>query len=347
VAFCTAHVPRGIDFTDDPLLQARNFSYLDTQLTRLGGPNFDQIPINRPHSPCTPPSATGSVSRRRRGHRGVHPQLAGRWLPLCRWSQGVRPRPAPVSGGPRVRARAASFDDHYSQATLFWQSMSQPERDHIVGAFSFELGQCLSEEVKDRVLINLANVDPELVKRVAANLGKKAPRGKPTSRGHSRSPALSLTPTAPLPVIGRVVGVLAADNVDSAGVEALTKSLVAAGVDVKVIAPHGGTIAGTSGRVTVDKSSMTTQSVEYDALVVAGGSGADTVGGDPYAALNLGEAFRQAKTIGAWGDGRRVLEQCNIDDDASGVVTAEKASRSFAAELIEAIGWHRHWSRDA
>jgi catalase len=87
--------------------------------------------------------------------------------------------------------------------------------------------------------------------------------------------------------------------------------------------------------------------VEYDALVVAGGSGADTVGVDPYAALNLGEAFRHAKTIGAWGDGRLALEKCNIDDDAAGVVTAEKASRSFAAELIDAIGWHRHWSRDA
>ena len=149
VAFCTAHVPRGIDFTDDPLLQARNFSYLDTQLTRLGGPNFDQLPDQpAPLAGQHHPAGRLRPAGRRRGRRGLQPQLARRRLPVPGRGGGLRARPPRRSTGPRVRARAQSFSDHYSQATLFWKSMSAPEQDHIVGAFSFELGKCLDDEVK-------------------------------------------------------------------------------------------------------------------------------------------------------------------------------------------------------
>ena len=246
--------------------------------------------------------------------------------------------------GQRVRARAASFSDHFSQATLFWESMSPPEREHIIGAFSFELGKCLSEEVKERVLANLANVDAELTKAVATTLGKASPKGKP-ARGIKGSPALSLVPTKPAPIAGRKVGILAADHVDAAGVRSLVKALASAGAVPMVIAPHGGKLSADDGGITVDRAAMTTQSVEYDALVVAGGRGADVLGGDPYMALYLGEAFRHYKPIAAWGEGRTILEACDIPHDAPGVVTSASANRGFAKDVIDAISWHRHWTR--
>ena len=344
VAFCTAHVPRGIDFTDDPLLQARNFSYLDTQLTRLGGPNFDQLPINRPHSPVNTTQRDGFGQQAvAEGIAAYNPNSLGGGCPFPAGAGGFVAVPREISGV-RARVRAQSFSDHYSQATLFWKSMSEPEQEHIVGAFSFELGKCLSEEVVNRVLSNLAHVDADLTKAVATNLGKPAPKGRP-ARGVEGSAALSLVPSAPAPVAGRNVGILASDGVDDVGLRTLIKALATAGAMATVIAPHGGTISGTSGAVAVDKSAMTTQSVEYDGLVVAGGSGAAAVGSDPYAALNLGEAFRHYKPIAAWGEGCDVLEACAIPADAAGVVTGSKATRAFAQSVVEAVAWHRHWDR--
>ena len=143
VAFCTAHVPRGVDFTDDPLLQARNFSYLDTQLTRLGGPNFDQLPINRPHSPVNTTDRDGFAQQAvAEGVAAYNPNSVGGGCPFPAGASGYVHVPRTVTGA-RGRVRAQSFSDHYSQATLFWESMSKPEKDHIVAAFSFELGKCL------------------------------------------------------------------------------------------------------------------------------------------------------------------------------------------------------------
>ena len=344
VAFCTAHVPRGIDFTDDPLLQARNFSYLDTQLTRLGGPNFDQLPINRPHSLVNTTQRDGFAQQTvAEGTTAYTPNSLGGGCPFPAGNTGYVYVPRIVTG-PRIRIRAASFLDHYSQATLYWESMSVPEQDHIVDAFSFELGKCLSEDVKGRMLVNLANVSADLTERVAASLGKKAPRGNPTKEVDV-SPALSLLASEPGPVVGRVVGVYAADEVDGAGLARVTTSLESAGVHVKVIAPHGGTITSDDGAIAVTKSMLTTQSVEYDALVVAGGAGAAYVH-DPYVAANLTEAYRHYKPIAAWGTGVQVLEVCGISTEAPGVVTAKSPTRVFSAALLEAIGWHRYWERD-
>jgi catalase len=233
---------------------------------------------------------------------------------------------------------------------LFWNSMSGPEQDHIVGAFSFELGKCLSEEIKDRMLENLAGVAAPLVDRLAANLGRAVPEG-PSAKGAVgdlvASPALSMLPSVPAPIGGRVVGILAADNADISGINAIRKPLEGAGAVVVIIAPHGGSIAGVNGDtpLEVTKSALTTQSVEYDALVVAGGPGAATLGLDPYTAVNLGEAYRHYKTIAAWGDGEAVLQACGIIGGTPGVLTADKPNRAFAAALAEAIGWHRHWDR--
>ncbi len=345
VAFCTAHVPRGIDFTDDPLLQARNFSYLDTQLSRLGGPNFNQLPINRPHSPVNTTERDGfSQQAVMEGVAAYTPNSVGGGCPFPAGKAGYVSIPRIVTG-PRVRVRASSFADHFSQASMFWESMSTPEQDHIVGAFSFELGKCLREDVKDRALANLAQVSSVLVERVAASLGKKAPRGKPIPKAVV-SKALSLLPSEPGSVVGRVVGVYAADGVDGAALKAVSRALQSAGVVVTIIAPHGGTITSEREPVVVNKSALITQSVEYDALVVAGGVGAQSFLGDAYCAMNLAEAYRHYKPIASWGAGNAVLEECGLDAELPGVITAATASRSFTASLLEALGWHRYWERD-
>jgi catalase len=343
VAFCTAHVPRGIDFTDDPLLAARNFSYLDTQLTRLGGPNFNQLPINRPRAEVNTSQRDGF------GQQAIHegvtpytPNSLGGGCPFYAGDAGAVSVPREVSGR-IVRERAASFDDHYSQATLFWNSMTAPERDHIVGAFSFELGKCVHPEVRERMVANLAQVDAELCRRVAGNLGLAAPKGSP-AKGEEPSAALSQIPTSSGPIDGRVVGVLAGDGVDRPGLEALRRAVKAAGATLYVIGPRGGTLKGKGGAVAVDRSALTTQSVEYDALIVAGGSSADALAQDPYAAENLGEAFRHHKTIAAWGEGTSVLDLLAMTD-AAGIVTAKKSDPAFAKALVETMGWHRHWDR--
>ena len=343
IAFCTAHVPRGIDFTDDPLLAARNFSYFDTQLTRLGGPNFDQLPINRPQSP------TNTTQRDGFGQQAIHegvapytPNSLGAGCPFYAGDAGAMHVAREVLGT-IVRERPASFDDHFSQATVFWESMAAPERDHIVGAFSFELAKCMRDEVRERMLENLAEVSAELCERVAATLGLPAPKGDP-STSEVASPALSQIVTEPGPISGRVVGVFAGDGVDSSGLASLRRSLKAEGVTMYVIAPHCGTLAGSRGSVAVDRPALTTQSVEYDCLVVAGGASAGDLSQDAYAAVNLGEAFRHHKTIGAWGDGVDVIDALGMAG-SKGIITAKKADASFAADLVEAIGWHRHWDR--
>ncbi|MEA2932403.1 MAG: catalase, partial [Actinomycetota bacterium] len=351
VAFCTAHVPRGIDFTDDPLLQARNFSYLDTQLTRLGGPNFDQLPINRPRS------AVNSNHRDGFGQQAIHegvapyfPNSLGGGCPFHAGDAGFVHVPRPVEGT-IVRQRAQwqgvqSFDDHFTQATMFWNSMTTPEREHIVGAFSFELGKCVHPEVRERMLANLANVADELCQRVAANLGMDAPTGEPAGDAGS-SAALSQVPAAPGPINGRTVGVLVDAGVDGAGVDALRTALGGEGANLYVIAPKGGVVDGEDGPVPVDRTTLTTQSVEYDALLVAGGASAGAVGADPYTAVNLGEAFRHHKVLGAWGEGRSVLEASGITAATPGVIVGDAADAGFADRLVEAMGWHRHWDRPA
>jgi len=351
VAFCTSHVPRGIDFTDDPLLQARNFSYLDTQLSRLGGPNFDQLPINRSHSPVNSNHRDGFAQQAI--HEGVAPYFnnsLGGGCPFQAGAEGFQHVPRPIAGAiVRERPhsggrRTQSFDDHFTQATMFWNSMSAVERDHIASAFSFELGKCVHPEVRERMLANLANVDAELCATVALNLGVDAPGGSPASDVGS-SPALSQAPLEAGPITGRTVGVLAGPGVDDAGVSALRDALGAAGANLYVIAPTGGTVAGAGGPVTVDRTILTTQSVEYDALVLAGGASAAVLGRDPYTAVNLGEAFRHYKVIGAWGEGRAVLEAFGITADMAGIVAGDSADAGFNTRLVEAIGWHRHWDR--
>ncbi|MDQ3304369.1 MAG: catalase, partial [Actinomycetota bacterium] len=340
VAFHPGHVVPGIDLTDDPLLHARLFSYLDTQITRLGGPNFAQLPINRPAAPVNDNQRDGFGQQAVHAGRAAYsPNSIGGGCPFATGEAGYVHFPQPVEGT-KVRKRAQSFDDHYSQATLFWNSLSEAEREHEVGAFSFELSKVADPAIVARMVANLANVDAQLAGGVATHLGLDAPSGEPLGDAGS-SPALSIAPEASGPIEGRVVGVLVTEGVDAAGVAALRKALERAGAALHVIAPHGGVVTGIGdSSVTADATVFNVDSVVYDALVVAGG--VDEL--DPKSATMVQEAYRHHKTLAAWGSGAEVLA-ATIDTEAAGVVTGKRVAKAFNDALIATLGWHRHWER--
>lgn len=341
VAFHPGHLVPGIDLTDDPLLQARLFSYLDTQITRLGGPNFAQLPINRPAAEVNDNLRDGYGQQAvHRGRTAYSPNTIGAGCPYATGDDGYVHVPLEVDG-PKIRKRAQSFDDHFSQATLFWNSLTEPEREHEVGAFAFELSKVADPDIVTRMVANLAEVHQDLADQVAAHLGVEAPTGHP-EKGAGTSAALSLAPEASGPVHGRVVGVIVTDGSDIAGVVALRKSLTRAGAALHVIAPHGGVVTGSDQTsIPADATVFNADAVVYDALVVAAG----TENLDPKSAMMLQEAYRHHKTIAAWGDGATQLTSMGLSDDTDGVIVGNKAKAAFFDELIVSMGWHRHWDR--
>jgi catalase len=343
VAFHTAHLVPGIEGSDDPLLQARHFSYLDTQLSRLGGPNFNQLPINRPLTAVNDNLRDGM--HQSAVHEGVSPyqpsSLDGGCPFMATAAEGAYIHVPREVTGRKVRANPTSFDDHFSQATLFWNSMSDIERLHIVEAFTFELGKCLEQDIKERMLGRLAQIDATLCAQVAAGLGLPAPDADGTGVEEA-SPALSQILTKPGPIAGRVVGLVVADGADLAGAGKLRAELAARGAVLRIIAPHGGQIKAARLSETVDRTLLTTRSVEYDAVLVAGGSGGLV---DIKLDVLLQEVFRHAKPVGAWGDGVQCLERAGIPTDAPGVSVATRATAGQRKDLVRSLGLHRVWAR--
>ena len=372
VAFHTGHLVRGIEVTEDPLMQARLFSYLDTQLSRLGGPNFAQIPINRPVTEVNDNFRDGFHQHAvHHGRTPYLPNTVGGGCPfLAASGDGGYVHVPRMVQGPKVRDRGP--DDVYAQATLFWNSMTEVEQDHIVDAYTFELGKVEVPGVVERMVARLALVDDVLARRVAFGLGlpevmqpeavgapgrdpdadRAAPHGPdgenslldPTG-GVSSSPALSMVTDNSYPVDGRVIHILANDGCDIAGVRAVQTELLAAGAIPHIISTHKGTIAsGTRKRdsLVVDRSFHTARSAEADAVIVAAGTG---LVGQPWVMTYVESAFRHFKPLAAWGDGREVLATAGIDTAAPGIVIGDRANRGFAREVVASLGVHRHWER--
>ncbi|MFK0247215.1 catalase [Amycolatopsis azurea] len=343
VAFHTGNLVPGIEVTDDPLMQARLFSYLDTQLTRLGGPNFTQLPINCPHVAVNDNLRDGM--HQTLVHHGQAPYLPNSVddaLPTTTTeAEGAYVhRPIEVAG-PKVRANPASFDDHFSQATLFWKSLSGIEKVHVIEAFTFELGKCFSQAIQERMLESLARVDTELCAAVADGLGLPAPDGSP-AEDVTPSAALSQIPPGPGPIAGRIIGVVAAPGADLGGIGKLRRTVEAQGAILRVLAPAGGTLKRGRGQQPVSRTFLTARSIEFDAVVVAGG----TAGlHDIKLTVLLQEAFRHCKVIGAWGNGVQVLTDAGIDVDAPGMVLADEVAKPFSTELVDSVGMHRVWER--
>jgi catalase len=352
-AFHLGHLPPGIDVTNDPLLQGRLFSYLDTQLTRLAGPNFGQIPINRPHAPVNDMLRDGF--HQQAIHSGVAPYRpnsldGGNPFPA---EDGFVDVPVVVSEAPKIRANPASFDDHFSQVRLFWLSMTPVEKEHIIRAYAFELGKVYEQAIKERQLRCLANIDPVLCEQVATALGLPAPAPTVPLTEPTPSPALSQL-GAEWPPDGRIIGVVVdADNLDG-DIDTVRDEIFAAGMVPLLIAAHGGMI----GDLPVQRTFATARSVEFDALLVAGapepapdalpvrdataGAPSDALI-DPRVSLLLDEAWRHAKAIGGWGAGATVLDRAGLAR-TPGVVTGGSGSETLT-ELQRLLAAHRTWER--
>jgi catalase len=343
VAFHTGNLVAGIEVTNDPLMQARLFSYLDTQLTRLGGPNFTQLPINRPHCPVNDMLRDGM--HQTAIHTGQAPYRPnsiddGEPLTADEANGGYIPTPRRVEGTV-LRGQPASFDDHFSQPALFYRSLSPVEQAHIAEAFTFELGKCYEQGIKERELQVLANVDAELCATVAAGLGLPAPTGSPVA-DVVPSPALSQIVVTPGPVAGRKVAVIADAGSDLAGIETLRLGLAAVGVQLLAVAPAGGKLTDGNLEVVVERTFATARSIEFDAILVAGGA---TPSNDIKLVVLLQEAFRHCKALGAWGSGATILTGAGISTDAPGVLAGGAVDETFTRELVTALGLHRAWDR--
>jgi catalase len=342
VAFHTAHLVPGIQTTDDPLLQARNFSYLDTQLSRLGGPNFSQLPINRPHAEVNDNLRDGM--HQTAVHQGLAPYLpnsidGGLPKTVGEDEGGYVTVPREVAG-PKIRANPVSFDDHFSQPALFYASLSPVEKVHVIEAFTFELGKVYEQAIKERELSVLAKVDTELATEVAAGLGLPVPDEKPVT-GVTLSAALSQIPAGPGPITGRIIGVVAGPGADLAGIATLRKTVEAAGAVLRVVAPQGGTLKVGRRKEIVERTFLTSRSIEFDAVVIAGGT-ADIA--DLKLTILLQEAFRHCKALGAWGDGVKVLANAGIAP-GPGVLVADSPDKAWTTSFLEGVGLHRAWER--
>jgi catalase len=361
VAFCVGNVVPGIDFTDDPLLQARLFSYLDTQLTRLGGPNFAQLPVNRPVAEVHHHQQDGFGQQQiPTGGGNYHPNTLGGGCPVVPAADGGFAHYPERVDGHKVRRRSETFADHYGQATLFWNSMSEWERAHIVAAYQFELGKVTRMDIRERVVGHLERVDHDLAVAVAAGIGVDEPVKVGDNHGRV-SPALSLAARPGDGVRGRTVAILAGPGVEVAGVARLSEVLLARGAMVDLLAPSAGQLrtADADSTLLPAATAMATRaSVLYDAVVVAGGEdGVAALASDGRAVHFVAEAYKHAKPIGALGAGVGLLRRAQLpgadggpapDGASAGVVLQPEpgpASADFVEGFVAALAGHRYFQR--
>lgn len=331
VAFHPGHLVPGIDFSDDPLLQGRLFSYLDTQLIRLGGPNFHEIPINRPIAPVHNNQRDGHMRQAiNQGRVSYHPNSLGGGCPMqAKADIGGFVSYAERMGGSKVRARSEKFFDHFSQAALFWNSQSHAEKAHIVQALRFELGKVETAAIRTRMVTMLAQVDRTLAGLVAQGLGMDGPsksegplnlsvpadgqikrfQPKPRTSSLERSASLSMANTVKDGIATRKVAILAADGFDDGAFSIIKKALTSAGAQVKVVAPRLGTVTGAKRtQVPIDFSFLTAGSVLFDAIYLPGGDASvEILLGDAKALIFVQEAFLHCKSIAATDAGVKLL----------------------------------------
>jgi catalase len=345
VAFCPSHVVPGIDFSNDPLLQGRLFSYLDTQLSRLGSPNFHQIPVNAPKCPF--------ANHQRDGHMQMA-QPAGRVAYEPSSLSENSPREAPAKGfhsaaaaetGAKGRIRVGSFADHYSQARQFYISQTAYEQAHIASALVFELSKVEHVHVRERMVGHLRHIDADLASRVAAGLGfdkmPDAPEAAARVQELAPSPALQIIGKMKSTLMGRAIGILIADGSDGAAIMKLKKAATDAGASVKIIAPKvGGAKLADGSVLAADGQLAGTPSVLFDAVaVILSGEGAKTLSREGAAIDFVRDAFGHLKAIAADKGGEALLKSANVGQDA-GVVNAKDKDAFIAAAKT------RQWDRE-
>ncbi len=362
VAFCTAHVVPGIDFSNDPLLAGRIHSYLDTQITRLGGANFHEIPVNAPLVPVHNNQRDG-IHRvgRPTGRVAYEPNSLAGGCPFQAGAAGFVSHPQPVEGS-KLRGKPEKFNDHYTQATLFWMSQTPTEQAHIAAAFRFELSKLTVPEIRQRMVGSLLNVSKELAAAVALGLGIKLPKAMPRVLAQparpevEKSQALSLHA---LPGDGgirtRQVAMLVAEGVDVGGLIAVQAALLAAGAKAHVIATRLGRVAAKDGaHIEATGTFENSAPVLFDGVVLPdGAAGVARLGAQLEVMDFIANQHRHGKTILALGASQSLLQQAGINlktpagrPDA-GIVHAVKAKTGAAvAAFVAALAHHRHPERE-
>lgn len=378
VAFHPGHLVPGIDFSNDPLLQGRLFSYTDTQLSRLGSPNFHEIPINRPVAPIHNNQRDGHMRQQiNQAKTSYEPNRVSNGCPFqARAAEGGFTSYEERIDARKIRERSESFRDHFSQATLFFNSQSEAEKNHLVNALRFELGKLQRDEIRSRMLSMLAQVDTSLAQRVADGLGMEIPP-KPERLNESipadadpqsyqpvkkesslkKSEALSMENTKKESVRTRQVAILAANGVDHVSLQKMQTELELAGAQTQIIAPLLGSISGASKGKSfkVDQSFLTATSVVFDAVYIPGGAeSVAALANEPDAIHFINEAYKHCKAIAADAEGGEFLL---TTDAGKKIMQSSKTTKSKytgdgivingeAEAFISAIAQHRFWARE-
>jgi catalase len=361
VAFCVGNLVPGIDVSDDPLLQGRLFSYLDTQLIRLGGPNFNEIPINRPIAPVVNNQRDGYHRMTiNKGKTAYHPNTLNEGYPKpgLNTKEGYVHYPEMINGQ-KIQVRSETFNDHFSQATLFWNSMTEPEKYHIIKAFHFEVGKVTDSTIRQKVVDMFNNVDNDLAKAIALGVGANPPkliqRRMPKV---SMSKALTQQNPQRRSAKTRKVAILVMDGFNDLELMTTKKALTAEGVRAEVVSQYLTSVKSLNGKeLAPDKNFVSVSSVLYDAVYVPGGEKSiDALAHQPFVLEFINEAYKHCKPIAASSEGVALLQQTIVEAKMAfsktamsdqGVVTSMDApDEAFNRSFVDAIAMHRHWGRE-
>ena len=361
VAFHPGNVVPGIDFTNDPLLQGRLFSYQDTQLNRFGSANWDEIPINRPVAERHNNQRAGFMRQEiNTGEVSYKPNSIGDDDPQeVPEEEGGYEHYAEKIEGTKIRNRSESFKTHFEQARLFWNSMTEPEKENIIDAAHFELGKVDRMEIRERMVYDLFNnVDHEFATRVAEGIGVDPPEepGEELPDHDEADPSLSMENRTPDTIETRKIAVLVDDGFDGDHLESVRSTLQEEGARVKLVSKVLGEKESENGdTVEADKSHVTTGSILFDAVFVPGGEHAEALLEQGDARQFVVEAFKHKKPVAALGEGVDLLEDADLPDvevsdgdltDEHGVVTSRDDDLDeFTEAFVDAIADHRHWGR--
>jgi len=379
VAFHPGHIVPGIDFSNDPLLQGRLFSYTDTQLSRLGSPNFHEIPINRP--------VVGVHNNQRDGHMRQQINTGRVSYSPNSLANGYPQQARETEGGfvsynerveaYKVRERSESFADHFSQAALFFASQTDIEKQHIIKALRFELSKVETVAIRERMVGLLSQVDKKLAKQVAAGLGFEVPQPekpmnkgvgadadpkkhepKPLDKSYTPSPALSMVdnPNNTGSIETRQVAFLCAEGVNEKSLNALKKALEAKGAAPKIVGPHAGNITGDAGsEIITDFAFFSSSSVLFDALYVPSAENITSLAENDNVIEFINDAYKHCKVIGFDAGLDGLIEKTTIgnklkagkDQSLPGVLINNGTAKAFTDDFTAHMGRHRIWEREA
>ena len=357
-AFHPGHIVPGLDFTNDPLLQGRLFSYTDTQISRLGGPNFHELPINRPTCPYHNFQRDGM-------HRQDIDTNPANYEPNSindNWPRETPPGPKRGGfesyqervDGTKIRERSPSFGEYYAQPRLFWNSQTPIEQQHIIGGFSFELSKVVRTYIRGRVVDHLAHIDIQLAQGVANNLGitltdEQCHAAPPKDvNGLKKDPSLSLYAVPGGTIKGRVVAILLNDKPRASDVLGIMRALKTQGVHAKLLYSRMGEVTADDGSVLPIAATFAgAPSLTVDAVIMPCGD-VESLLGNGDAAYYLLEAYKHLKPIALAGDARKFKSLLKVPDQGEeGIVEGDNIDDAFMTRLFDLLAAHRVWSRSS